>query len=99
MSKARDEYYKLKIDVFMVSHEGLVPAVENYVSELEQQKERSNNIIYELNNDNINLKQQKTELIKWLEEELQDQISICGGIENVDKSLVNLVQKYSEEKK
>lgn len=35
MSKARDEYYKLKADVFLCSHGGLVPAVENYVVELE----------------------------------------------------------------
>lgn len=38
ISNARDDYYKLKTDVFMCSHEGLIPAVENYVSELEQEK-------------------------------------------------------------
>lgn len=38
MSKAKEDYYKLKTDVFMASHESLVPAVENYVTELEVEK-------------------------------------------------------------
>lgn len=39
-------------------------STDEKISELEQEKERSNNIIYELNNENINLKQQKAELIE-----------------------------------
>jgi len=52
MSKARDEYYKLKTDVFLCSHEGLVPAVENYVVELEAIRDKKCKWKYETIYDN-----------------------------------------------
>ena len=49
MSKARDEYYQLKVDVFLCSHGGLVPAVENYVSEIEAERAELMELIADIN--------------------------------------------------
>ena len=54
--KAKENYYD----------GGYIGEAKEYIKELEQQAERDHNIICELNNDNIILKQQNAELFKIL---------------------------------
>ena len=55
MTPAKKEYYEFK-KIADEIHEGLRDPIHNYVEELELEKERYQNMIYELNNDNMNLK-------------------------------------------
>lgn len=67
MSKARDEYYKLKTDVFLCSHKGLVPAVENYILELEAENKKLIEDITDIGIEKIKLEAEKAELMDVIE--------------------------------